>query len=102
MSNTTEQVFKKMKRLTEDNFNLARSSGERRILIAVMSEMQQIELEYPEGHENKISRTFEYVEKLTDDMVGNGKRIERIALKDLLKEFQAFNEPQEKGENDNV
>lgn len=88
MLNSNEQVFKQMTRTVEDRFNLAKSSGERRILIAVMDQMQQAALEYPEGHENKFSRTIEYIEKLQGDMNGHGQRMERITLQALLEDVK--------------
>lgn len=81
----SEVVFKSMKRIVEDCFNMATGSGTRRILISLMSEMA-----FPgvEDFDVKVKRTFKFLESQIELYAGHRFTKERSTLKDILATFK--------------
>lgn len=87
MDNTknSEVIFKSMKRIVDDRFNMATGSGTRRVIISLMSEMEFYGVE---DFDVKVKRTFEFLQDQIELYSGHRFTQERSNLKDILTAFK--------------
>lgn len=87
-TNPIVTAFETFKRTINDGYVTARGSGERRIMIAVLSEMEDREYRYKSEPEKLVREMIAVLDNLAANAVGYGRQKERVMMERLSEELR--------------